>query len=313
MTSAMLGPPSVTVRAPAKVNLELRVGPRRKDGYHALSTVYQAVSLHDEVTVQIADDWGITITGSRALGVPADETNLALRAARTLADRYGVDEPVQILVDKEIPVAGGMAGGSSDAAAALVACDYAWGLGLTKDELAAVAASIGSDVPFLLHGGTAIGTGRGELITPVLTRGTFHWVLAAADIGLSTPDVYRHFDTIVEREERSVPAPTASMELMTALRSGDAQRLAAHLRNDLQEAAIELRPELGDVISSGLHFGALAGIVSGSGPTVAFLVADSESAIDLAVALAATRTVSETFRATGPVHGASVRGVARVD
>lgn len=313
MTSAMLTPPAVTVRAPAKVNLELRVGPTRPDAFHALATVYQAVSLYDEVTVQNAEEWGIRIEGSRALGLPADETNIALRAARALAKRHGVDEPVEILIEKEIPVAGGLAGGSSDAAATLVACDWMWGLGLSKDDLGEVAAELGSDVPFLLHGGTAMGTGRGELITPVLTRGTFHWVLAAADVGLSTPDVYRHFDTIAERESRAALPPTSSMELMAALRSGDAQGLAAQLRNDLQQAAIELRPELGDVIEAGLHFGALAGIVSGSGPTVAFLVADTESSIDLAVALAATRTVSETFRATGPVPGASVRGVPRVD
>lgn len=313
MTSAMLTPASVTVRAPAKVNLELRVGPARPDGFHALATLYQAVSLYDEVTVQSSEEWGIRIQGSRALGLPADETNLAMRAARALATRHGVDEPVEIFIEKEIPVAGGMAGGSSDAAATLVACDWMWGLGLSKDELGEVAASLGSDVPFLLHGGTAMGTGRGELITPVLTRGTFHWVLAAADVGLPTPDVYRHFDTIAERESRAMPPPASSMDLMAALRSGDPEGLAANLRNDLQEAAIELRPELGDVIEAGLHFGALAGIVSGSGPTVAFLVADTESSIDLAVALAATRTVSETFRATGPVHGASVRGVPRVD
>ena len=313
MTSAMLTTPSVTVRAPAKVNLELCVGPVRSDGFHPLATIYQAVSLYDEVTVQSAQEWGIQIQGSRAHGLSADESNLAMRAARALAARHGVDEPVQILIEKEIPVAGGMAGGSSDAAATLVACDWMWGLGLSKDDLGEVAAELGSDIPFLLHGGTAIGTGRGELITPVLTRGTFHWVLAAADIGLSTPDVYRRFDAIAEREGREVPPPTSSMELMAALRSGDPEGLAAHLRNDLQQAAIELRPELGDVIEAGLHFGALAGIVSGSGPTVAFLVADTESAIDLSIALAATRTVSETFRATGPVHGATVRGVPRVD
>ena len=313
MTSAMLTTPSVTVRAPAKVNLELCVGPVRSDGFHPLATIYQAVSLYDEVTVQSAQEWGIQIQGSRAHGLSADESNLAMRAARALAARHGVDEPVQILLEKEIPVAGGMAGGSSDAAATLVACDWMWGLGLSKDDLGEVAAELGSDIPFLLHGGTAIGTGRGELITPVLTRGTFPWVLAAADSGLSTPDVYRRFDAIAEREGREVPPPTSSMELMAALRSGDPEGLAAHLRNDLQQAAIELRPELGDVIEAGLHFGALAGIVSGSGPTVAFLVADTESAIDLSIALAATRTVSETFRATGPVHGATVRGVPRVD
>lgn len=306
-------PTPVTVRVPSKVNLHLAVGDLRPDGYHDLHTVFQALSLYDEVSVVPADTLSVTVRGAGAESVPTDSTNLAWRAAEMMAERAARTPDVAITIDKGIPVAGGMAGGSADAAATLVALDALWGIGAPREDLADLAARLGSDVPFCLHGGTAIGTGRGERLVPVLTRGTFHWVLAAADIGLSTPDVYRHFDTIVEREERSVPAPAASMELMTALRSGDAQRLAAHLRNDLQEAAVELRPELGDVISSGLHFGALAGIVSGSGPTVAFLVADSESAIDLAVALAATRTVSETFRATGPVHGASVRGVARVD
>lgn len=313
MTSPLETPMAVTVRAPAKINLELFVGPRGEDGYHALATVYQAVSIHDEVTAAYADEWGCSVSGRDADRVPTDESNLALKAARTLAERTGGQDPVHLSIRKEIPVAGGMAGGSSDAAATLVACDWLWGLGLSKDELGEVAAGLGSDVPFLLHGGTAMGTGRGELITPVLTRGTFHWVLAAAETGLSTPEVYRHFDAIAARDKRAVPAPSSSMELMTALRSGDAKGLAAHLRNDLQPAAIELRPELGDVIEAGLHFGALAGIVSGSGPTVAFLVADTERSIDLAVALAATRTVSETYRATGPVPGASVRGVPRVD
>ncbi len=312
MTSAMLASPAVTVRAPAKVNLELRVGPIRDDGYHPLSTVYQAVSLCDEVTVQSSDDWDITIAGPRALGVPADESNLALRAARTLAARHGIDEPVEIFIEKEIPVAGGMAGGSADAAAALVACDWLWGLGLSRDELATVAADLGSDVPFLLHGGTAMGTGRGEIITPVLTHGVFHWVFAAADAGLSTPEVYRRFD---ELAELSGPPeqPTASPQLMAALRSGNPVDLGEHLRNDLQAAAIDLRPELGEVLAEGLRFGAIAGIVSGSGPTVAFLADDHEGAIDLAVALTATGVVTDVHRATGPVHGAAVRGVPRVD
>lgn len=313
MTSAMLASPAVTVRAPAKVNLELRVGPPREDGYHPLATVYQAVSLCDEVTVQGSDDWEISIAGPRALGVPADESNLALRAARLLAARHDVDEPVAILIEKEIPVAGGMAGGSADAAATLIACDWLWGLGLSKDELEAVAADLGSDVPFILHGGTAMGTGRGEIITPVLSRGVYHWVFAAADIGLSTPDVYRRFDELAERRGEHAPQPTPSADLMVALRSGDPVALGEHLHNDLQEPAIDLRPELGEVLAEGLRFGAIAGIVSGSGPTVAFLAGDNESAIDLAVALTATGVVSDVHRATGPAHGAAVRGVPRVD
>lgn len=311
MTSAMLTSPTVTVRTPAKVNLELRVGPVRRDGFHGLATVYQAVSLFDEVSVRASEAWTISVAGSRSLGVPADASNLALRAAQALAAAHGVEEPVQIHLDKGIPVAGGMAGGSSDAAAALVACDWLWGLGCSREELAEIGADLGSDVPFLVHGGTAIGTGRGEVITSVLTRGTFHWVFAAADVGLSTPAVYAEFDRLTA--DRAVAEPTASTGLLAALRSGDPRAVAAHLGNDLQEAALSLRPELDGLLQDGLSYGALGGIVSGSGPTVAFLVADHEGAIDLAVALTASGTVSDAHRATGPVHGASLRGVPRVD
>lgn len=311
MTSAMISSPAVTVRVPAKVNLELRVGPLRADGFHALATVYQAVSLFDQVTVHAGEAWTITIEGSRALGVPADESNLAMQAARLLARTAGVDDPVEIIVDKEIPVAGGMAGGSADAAAALVACAELWGLGLSREELAEIGAQVGSDVPFLIHGGTAIGTGRGELITPVLMRGGYHWVFATDEMGLSTPQVYAELDRL--RGDRPVEEPTTSSELLGALRQGDPKALAAHLGNDLQEAAISLRPELGELIEEGLSFGALAGLVSGSGPTVAFLAADHEGAIDLAVALTASGAVRHAFRATGPVPGAMMRGVPRVD
>jgi 4-diphosphocytidyl-2-C-methyl-D-erythritol kinase len=311
MTSAILTSPSVTVRAPAKVNLELRVGPVRPDGFHPLATVYQAVSLYDEVTVRAADDWSVVVEGPRALGVPADESNLALRAARALAEAHGVEEPVEIVIAKDIPVAGGMAGGSADATAALVACDWLWGLSSSREELAELGADLGSDVPFLVHGGTAIGTGRGEVITPVLTRGTYYWVFAVADVGLSTPAVYAEFDRLTAG--RDVPEPTASPELMSALRSGDPHALGARLGNDLQEAALSLRPELGEVLTDGLSYGALGGIVSGSGPTVAFLAAGHESAIDLAVALTASGVVSDAYRATGPAHGAGLRGVPRVD
>ena len=309
----MLTSGSVPVRAPAKVNLELRVGPPRPDGFHPLATVYQAVSIFDDVTVRTGADWSVSIRGSRALGVPADDSNLALRAARLLAERHGMDEPVEIFIDKEIPVAGGMAGGSADAAAALVGCDVLWGLGLSKDELAVVGAELGSDVPFILYGGTALGTGRGEVITPVLTRGTFHWVFAFSDLGLSTPDVYRRFDEHNAAADITPAEPTSSPELMTALRSGDPELLARTLHNDLEGAAIDLREDLVEIIREGRSIGALAGIVSGSGPTIAFLAADHESAIDLSVGLAATGVVSDTCRATGPVPGAQLRGVPRVD
>jgi 4-diphosphocytidyl-2-C-methyl-D-erythritol kinase len=309
MTSAALPPASVTVRVPAKVNLELLVGAPREDGYHPLSTVYHAVGLFDEVTVSVARRWGLTVTGPRSMGVPTDDGNLALRAARQLAEAAGVEDPVHVAIRKDIPVAGGMAGGSADAAAALVACDALWGLAMTRPELEGLAAALGSDVPFLLSGGTAMGSGRGEVLAPVLARGKFHWVLALSEGGLSTPAVYAECDRLRGRAPVADPVPTP--EMMTALRSGDPRALAAALQNDLQAAAISLLPALGDVLEAGMEFGALGGIVSGSGPTVAFLAESHEAALDLAVSLTASGAVQDVRRATGPAHGAHVVGGPR--
>lgn len=303
MTTAPLVPAPVTVRVPAKVNLELLVGPRRDDGYHHLATVFHAVSLYDDVTVSVADDWGVSVSGPLAAGVPLDGRNIAIRAARLLASRHDVD-PVQVDIRKGIPVAGGMAGGSADAAATLVALDHLFDLGLDRDELEEVAAELGSDVPFLVTGGTAVGSGRGELLAPVLARGTYHWVFALGEDGLSTPEVYAECDRL--RGDEDVPEPVSNPALMAALRSGDPHELAPQLANDLQEAAISLRPGLGEVLAAGMEFGALGGIVSGSGPTIAFLVEDNESGIDLAVALTASGAVRDVRRASGPVHGAHV-------
>jgi len=303
MTSAPLVPGPVTARVPAKINLELVVGPRRDDGYHALSTVYQAVGLYDDVTVADADEWGVSVSGPLALGVPTDGDNLALRAARLIGERHD-SGPVHIGIRKGIPVAGGMAGGSADAAAALVALDHLWELGLDREALEDLAGALGSDVPFLVTGGTAVGSGRGELLAPVLARGTYHWVLALSEGGLSTPEVYAECDRL--REGEPVPDPVANPALMSALRTGDPHELAPQLANDLQDAAISLLPDLGGVLSSGMEYGALAGIVSGSGPTVAFLVEDNEAGLDLAVALTASGVARDVRRASGPVHGAHV-------
>lgn len=302
MTSAAITPSSTTVRVPAKVNLELLVGAPRPDGYHPLSTIFHAVSLFDEVTVTSAPDWGITVSGPQALGVPTDGTNLAAKAAQAIAEVGRVDERVHITIRKDIPVAGGMAGGSADAAATLVACDALWGLAMSRTDLQEIAAVLGSDVPFLLGGGTSMGSGRGEVLAPVLARGSYHWVFALSEGGLSTPAVYAECDRL--RGTRPVPDPSPSAEMMTALRSGDARALGAALTNDLQAAAISLMPALGDVLDAGLEFGALGGIVSGSGPTVAFLAEDNEAAIDLAVSLTASGAVQDVRRATGPAHGA---------
>ena len=281
-------PDGVTVRVPAKINLELLVGPRRDDGYHDLATVFHAVSLYDDVTVRAADDWSVRVHGPYADRVPADGDNLALRAARALAaspEAAGTQPgPVAIDIVKHIPVAAGLDGGSADAAGALLACDHLWGLGSEPELLHEIAATLGSDVNFALTGGTALGSGRGERIAPVLGRGRFHWVLAVSDAGLSTPAVYAECDRLRAAADDEIATPEPSAAMMSALRSGDPAELGRALTNDLQEAALSLRPELAEVLESGREFGALGALVSGSGPTLAFLVDGPEGALDLAVA-----------------------------
>jgi len=299
---------SVTVRVPAKVNLQLSVGPVRPDGYHELATVFQAVGLFDEVVARSRAEIGVTLTtsGEGEGDLPLDHRNLAYRAALALADFAGIDAAVDLAIRKAIPVAGGMAGGSADAAATLLACDTLWRLGTSRDDLSAIAAELGADVPFALHGGTAIGTGKGENLTSVLSRGEFHWVFALADAGLSTPAVYSECDVL--RAGRSVPEPYVSDMLMQAVRAGDPVLLGKALHNDLQAAALSLRPSLAQVLEVGDDFGALGGIVSGSGPTCAFVARDDEHSLDLAVALTASGVCRTVRRATGPVAGAKVVG-----
>jgi 4-diphosphocytidyl-2-C-methyl-D-erythritol kinase len=294
----------VTVRVPAKINLGLSVGGPRPDGYHELATVYHAVSLYDDVTARPADDVTVTVEGAQAPLVPTDERNLAVRAALLLARRTGIDAGVHLHIRKDIPVSGGMAGGSADAAAALVACDALWHAGLSRDELRELAAELGSDVPFALLGGTAIGTGRGERLTPALARGSHHWVIALAEGGLSTPAVYAEIDRL--RAGRVLPEPRVSDRLMQALRSGDADALGAALGNDLQPAAQRLDPQVERTLAVGLDNGAVGGLVSGSGPTVVFLVRDHEHAMDLSITLVAAGAVAHVRRAHGPVPGARI-------
>jgi 4-diphosphocytidyl-2-C-methyl-D-erythritol kinase len=294
----------VTARAPAKVNLCLCVGPRREDGYHDLQTVFQAVGLHDEVDVERADALAVQVSGDGADAVPTDATNLAVRAVQALAELTGQDPAVSVHLRKGIPVAGGMAGGSADAAAALVACDALWGTGLDRAALAAVAAGLGSDVPFCLHGGTALGTGRGERLTPVLGQGSFSWVLALAEGGLSTPAVYGELD-----RQRAAGTPVLARDpsrVLQALRTGDARQLGRALSNDLQEAALSLRPGLRAVLEAGTEHGAIGAVVSGSGPTCAFLARDEAAAIALAATLAGLGICRTVRRAEGPVPGARV-------
>jgi 4-diphosphocytidyl-2-C-methyl-D-erythritol kinase len=297
---------SVTVRAPAKVNLALGVGPLRPDGFHSLATVFHAVSLHDELVatpLPAGSGTVVHVTGEGADDVPLDATNLAAKAVAALA-AYGGHPDVALTISKGIPVAGGMAGGSADAAAALVAVDALQGLGIGREALLEIAAGLGSDVPFALHGGTALGTGRGERLSSALVRGTYHWVFALADGGLSTPAVYGELDR--QREEQDVAEPDVPDELMAALRSGDARALGQALVNDLQPAALALRPQLRSVLAAGEELGALGGIVSGSGPTCAFLARDESHALDLAVGFTAAGVCRTVKRASGPAPGARV-------
>ena len=303
--------PVVRVRAPAKINLHLAVGDIRPDGYHDLITVFHAVDLVDELTITGAARHSVRTTP--AAGVPAGAKNLAGMAARKLAKRSGAGGPVSIDIAKQIPVAGGMAGGSADAAATLVGCAALWGLDMARGELAQVGAELGADVPFALTGGTAVGTGRGDLLSPVLARTPLHWVLALADDGLSTPAVFAELDRLRASGgsgKSRLPRVGPVEVILSALASGDPMAVAAALGNDLQAAAISLQPGLRRTLRAGIAAGALGGLVSGSGPTVALLCADSESAGGIAAELAGSGTCRTVRMAAGPAPGARIVGAA---
>jgi 4-diphosphocytidyl-2-C-methyl-D-erythritol kinase len=316
---------AVTARVPAKVNLQLSVGPRRADGYHGLVTVFHAVSLFDEVTVAPAERDSVVVTGEGEGSVPLDASNLALRAVAALVDAVGPgcrDTPgVSITIRKRIPVAAGLAGGSADAAAALVACNELWGTGLSHQELREVASQVGSDVGFALLGGTAIGLGRGDQVTPALATGTYHWVLAFAFSELSTAAVYAACDRIrasrggqpgqpgeARRPAHAGPAgaPQLNTALMAALRSGEPKELGPLLSNDLQPAALSLLPDLRRALTAGREHGALGSLVCGSGPTCAFLARDARHARDLAVSLAGAGVCRTVASLVGPAPGATI-------
>lgn len=320
--TAPLRSDAVRVRAPGKLNVYFEVGPLLDDGYHLVASAYQAVSVFEDVWAVEADDFRLEVTGSVDVSaVPLDDRNLALRAARILAQHTGYEGGVHLRIDKHVPVAGGMGGGSADAAAALLACDTLWGTDVGSADLQRLAARLGADVPFALMGGTAVGLGRGDRLSPALATGRFEWVIVLAGGGLSTPAVYRELDRLRSRsasighpstgairlgrtvEPRLEGAdPVVATGVLQALRAGDAEELAGHLHNDLQEAALSLLPELGDVLDLGDRAGALAGIVSGSGPTVAFLAEDLESALELQVTLSAAGYTA--LHVHGPVPGA---------
>ncbi|QNN51588.1 4-(cytidine 5'-diphospho)-2-C-methyl-D-erythritol kinase [Nocardioides mesophilus] len=307
--SATTGPGWVTASAPAKINLHLGVGRVRADGFHPLATVYQAIGLRDEVTVRPAPSYVVTVDGDERLPldqVPADESNLAVRAAQLLARRHGVDEAVAVHISKNIPVAGGLAGGSADAAAALVACDALWELRLAREELVGLAAQLGSDVPFALLGGTAVGTGRGEVVVPAMAPGEYWWVVLGADFGLATPEVYRQFDALHASDQ--VAEPAIPEPLMEALRSHDVLRLGHTLRNDLETPAVTLHPEIEEMLGAGLAGTAVAALLSGSGPSCLFLCDGSGHAHYVAGELA-ERGYGPVVVTSGPVPGARVERI----
>jgi 4-diphosphocytidyl-2-C-methyl-D-erythritol kinase len=312
-----VGPHRVRVRAPGKINVSLRVGPPREDGYHGIASVFLAVSLYEEVTATRVEGSGITVsvngqgTLNLPLGsVPLDATNLAVRAAQLLAEVSPGSTGVHLDITKRVPVSGGMGGGSADAAAALLACDALWGSGFSRDELAKIAVGLGADVPFALLGGTAVGLGVGEQLTPAISKTPLHWVLVPADYGLSTPLVYRLLDEIRLRSGEEPPLqPEIDPAILGAMRAGDALALAPLLCNDLQRPALELAPGLGDILEAGRSAGALAGIVSGSGPTVAFLARSAGHSVELE-----SRLGAEGISATavhGPAHGARLANDTR--
>ncbi len=293
-----------TVRVPGKINLQLSVGPLQKDGYHELATVFQSVSLYDEVSLKLIDGGEIKVNTEGKAGVPDGKENLAYQAIALMRQKFEIKDGIEIKIKKEIPIAGGMAGGSANAGAAIVGFDSLFSLGLSRNEMEALGAQLGADVPFTISGGTAIGTGRGDRITPVLSRGNYFWVLALSSTGLSTPAVYNECDRL--REGLDIATPHVSDELVQALSRGDAAALGKVLVNDLQAAACSLKPALRLILDVGIDYGALGGIVSGSGPTVAFLAESEDHALDLVVALTSSGVVGNVLRAQGPVPGARV-------
>lgn len=325
----------ITALAPGKVNLSLRVGPLRADGYHDVATLYCAVSLYEEITASPRPDEAITVslsersaftgtehtdteTGERqTAGIPLDESNLAYRAAALLRDTlherhagtlsfpgarkpsYGVD----LTITKNVPIAGGMGGGSADAAATLVACSALWGAGLTKEQLAELGAQLGADVPFAILGGAAVGQGAGEDLSPLLTRGELHLVIVPAATGLSTPAVYRSLDEMRDAAGVLAQAPELDADLVRAVCASDAEMIATLMSNDLQTPAVSMIPSLEDMLDAGMTAGAMQGMVSGSGPSVLFLARDAAAANQLATGLE-ERTDVWAIPVTAPAPGA---------
>ena len=284
MPTPVFPPNAVTALAPGKINPLLRVGPPRADGYHELLTCFLAVNIMETVTVWPADEFSVTLQGdAHPDEVPLDGTNLVMKVARALGDVLGRVEPVAIHIHKKIPVGGGMAGGSADAAAALLALDELWRGGLSTEALRNIAADIGSDVPFLLEGGACVGRGRGEILRPVKSSPLW-WVVIPQPTQLSTPAMYQRLDELRAHEDVVLPddVPEAFLE---ALFEGDAEALGPLLQNDMQRSALDALPALATTLEWGVDAGALGVLVSGSGPTLVWLARSQQHAKELSAGL----------------------------
>jgi 4-diphosphocytidyl-2-C-methyl-D-erythritol kinase len=267
-------PAALTLRAPAKVNLFLEVTARRADGYHELRTLLVAVSLFDALTFAPAAAVRLSCSDP-TLG--AGPENLVVRAADLLRRQTGTTAGAAITLTKRIPVAAGLGGGSSDAATALVGLNRLWKLGLGRDELAGLAAELGSDVAFFLRRPAAWCTGRGEVVTPWRLGRRLHLVLVCPPFGLSTADVYRRLE---------VPArPKSGAAVMEAVAAGDADMIGRLLFNRLQAPALALRPELADWLARLKSARPLGCLVSGSGATMFALARDAADARRVATAV----------------------------
>lgn len=302
---------SVTASAPGKTNLFFAVGPLLDDGFHDVASIYLALDLREEVSVSPASAWSVSVSGNisaeQIAAVPTGEENLVVQAAKRVAKLAGTSaQPISFAIDKHVPVAGGMGGGSADAAAALVAVNALWCTGIEAQLSDTV--ELGADVPFALAGGIAIGLGRGEQLTQIESVPAIHLVLVTSDQGLSTPAVYKRLDELRAgrgTDPKKAPAAVVPEVLIRALQAGNQTEIAELLKNDLQEAALDLRPDLKQTIEDGVAAGALAGFVSGSGPTIAFLVADADRAEDLAQKLHIKGY--RALAASGPAAGAFIR------
>ncbi|GIN93504.1 4-diphosphocytidyl-2-C-methyl-D-erythritol kinase [Siminovitchia terrae] len=252
------------VKAPAKINLSLDVLGKREDGYHEVEMVMTTIDLADRLELtEISEDYvGIL---SRNRFVPADERNLAYQAARLLKERYQINKGVEISINKIIPVAAGLAGGSSDAAATLRGLNELWDLGLTLDELAELGAEIGSDVSFCVYGGTALAKGRGEKVTKLPAPPACWVVLAKPAIGVSTSEIYRSLDVSSIRHPHTT-------EMIQALENNDYEGVCENMANALESVTLHMYPEVLHIKKQMERFGADAVLMSGSGPTVFGLV-----------------------------------------